>query len=96
MYLSEVHRIVTYLHFHTLNTSFIWVSNNNLLVQPQVWIRRNDYHILTRGKTNYITDRRFQVLHQADSSEWTLQIRPVQADDDGTYECQVGPEGGGG
>ena len=55
----------------------------------QVWIRRKDYHILTGGKANYIKDQRFQVLHQSDSSEWTLQIRFVQAADQGTYECQV-------
>ncbi|XP_043212551.1 zwei Ig domain protein zig-8-like [Amphibalanus amphitrite] len=54
-----------------------------------VWIRRKDYHILTGGKANYITDQRFQVLHKADTTEWTLQIRFVEAGDHGTYECQV-------
>ena len=57
---------------------------------PQVWIRRKDYHILTGGKANYITDQRFQVLFNHANQDWSLQIKFVTLSDNGTYECQVG------
>ncbi|KAF0292129.1 hypothetical protein FJT64_009829 [Amphibalanus amphitrite] len=56
-----------------------------------VWIRRKDYHILTGGKANYITDQRFQVLFNHANQDWSLQIKFVTMTDNGTYECQVGP-----
>ncbi|XP_037092133.1 lachesin-like [Pollicipes pollicipes] len=54
-----------------------------------VWVRRKDYHILTGGKVNYITDKRFQGLFDPDTADWTLQIKCVTTSDNGTYECQV-------
>jgi hypothetical protein len=64
-----------------------------------------DWHILTSGLLTYTADARFRVKHQSqpvqpppsasivpsrpDVSEWTLEIKFLQARDEGTYYCQV-------
>lgn len=56
------------------------------------WIRPVDAHILTVDQDIFISDARFSAIHQKNSSTWTLQIKSVQADDAGKYECQVSTE----
>lgn len=52
------------------------------------WIRRRDSHILSVDRTMFIPDERFQaILGEADT--WTLQVKYVQARDEGEYECQI-------
>ncbi|KAF2360582.1 Immunoglobulin V-set domain [Trinorchestia longiramus] len=52
------------------------------------WIRRWDWHILTAGVFTYTNDDRFVVLHKDGTNDWTLQIKFLQTQDNGTYECQ--------
>ena len=40
----------------------------------------------------YTKDERFQILHTDGSSEWVLQIKYVELEDAGQYECQVEPK----
>ena len=56
------------------------------------WIRSRDSHIISVDQMTFIADERFHVFHDAESGSWSLQIKFVQARDDGTYECQVSSE----
>jgi neurotrimin len=53
------------------------------------WIRASDAHILTVEHEVFISDPRFTAIHQTNSSTWTLQIKSVQPNDAGKYECQI-------
>ena len=52
------------------------------------WIRRRDWHILSVGDSVFTQDARFQ-LHHDDGSKWTLMIKNLNEEDEGTYVCQV-------
>ncbi|XP_015794829.1 lachesin, partial [Tetranychus urticae] len=56
------------------------------------WVRQKDLHILTVGRYTYTSDQRFTCIHLDDSDDWTLEIKYVQKDDAGIYECQVSTE----
>ena len=53
------------------------------------WVRYRDTSLLSVGKFVYISDRRFKVLHEVNSSDWFLVIKSVTYNDEGIYECQV-------
>ncbi|XP_017761186.1 PREDICTED: neurotrimin-like [Eufriesea mexicana] len=53
------------------------------------WIRRRDSHILSVDKVMFIPDERFQALYVESTETWTLQVKYVQARDEGEYECQI-------
>ncbi|XP_049832334.1 lachesin-like isoform X2 [Schistocerca gregaria] len=53
------------------------------------WIRRKDYQLLTVGLATYSSDSRFQIVHARHLQSWALQIKFVQPQDAGWYECQV-------
>uniref|UniRef100_T1JPL2 Ig-like domain-containing protein n=1 Tax=Tetranychus urticae TaxID=32264 RepID=T1JPL2_TETUR len=44
------------------------------------------------GRYTYTSDQRFTCIHLDDSDDWTLEIKYVQKDDAGIYECQVSTE----
>ena len=50
---------------------------------------RKDYHLLTVGNQAYSSDSRIGVKVAPDGSDWVLNIRFVEPQDEGTYECQV-------
>jgi len=52
-------------------------------------VRKGDGHLLSVGDDTFINDNRFQARRIEASETWTLQIRSVQMDDAGEYECQV-------
>ncbi|XP_053202818.1 uncharacterized protein LOC128387618 [Panonychus citri] len=56
------------------------------------WVRQKDLHILTVGRYTYTSDQRFTCVHLDDSDDWTLEIKYIQKDDAGIYECQVSTE----
>lgn len=56
------------------------------------WVRQKDLHIISAGPYVYTTDERFQPKHKEDSEEWFLEIKYVQQEDAGTYECQISTE----
>lgn len=56
------------------------------------WIRSRDSHILTVDRYTFIADERFQAWHEPATETWTLQVKYVQARDEGRYECQVSTE----
>lgn len=56
------------------------------------WVRVRDDHILTVNRMTFITDDRFQSYYSEANGVWTLQIKYVQARDEGIYECQVGQQ----
>ncbi|XP_011310822.1 lachesin [Fopius arisanus] len=56
------------------------------------WIRRRDAHILSVDRIMFIADERFQTIYVDGSDTWTLQIKYVQARDEGEYECQISTE----
>lgn len=53
------------------------------------YVRQRDLHILTVGRYTYTSDQRFTCIHLDDSDDWTLEIKYVQKDDAGVYECAV-------
>jgi len=53
------------------------------------WIRHRDILLLAIGRYTYTSDYRFKAIHKLMSEDYLLQIRPVQMDDAGLYECQV-------
>lgn len=59
------------------------------VTQKVSWIRRRDSHILSVDRTMFIPDERFQALFVDASDTWTLQVKYVQARDEGEYECQI-------
>ena len=58
------------------------------------WIRRRDFHVISSGVNVYSNDKRFSVLHDTNSHDWTLQLRHVTDTDKGMYECQVSTDTG--
>ncbi|XP_052121916.1 uncharacterized protein LOC113208408 [Frankliniella occidentalis] len=56
------------------------------------WIRKRDAHILTVDHYTFIADERFQSFIVEGTETWTLQVKYVQARDQGEYECQVSTE----
>lgn len=62
----------------------------NLVGQKTVsWVRYRDVSLLAVGKFVYISDDRFRILHERNSSDWFLVIKSVTYKDEGIYECQV-------
>uniref|UniRef100_A0A6A7G031 Limbic system-associated membrane protein n=1 Tax=Hirondellea gigas TaxID=1518452 RepID=A0A6A7G031_9CRUS len=76
---------------HGSNT-FLLCMIHNLSNQSVSWIRSRDSHIISVDQMTFIADERFHVFHEPSSGSWSLQIKFVQARDDGTYECQVSSE----
>ncbi|XP_046429428.1 neurotrimin isoform X2 [Neodiprion pinetum] len=63
---------------------------NKTMTPLQVsWVRHRDIHLLTVGRYTYTSDQRFRAIHQAQTDDWTLQIKYPQHRDSGIYECQV-------
>ena len=56
------------------------------------WVRYQDTSLIAVGKFVYISDNRFKVLHEVNSSDWFLVIKSVTYNDEGIYECQVNSE----
>ncbi|KAF2365180.1 Immunoglobulin I-set [Trinorchestia longiramus] len=56
------------------------------------WVRIIDSHILTVDRYTFISDSRFTARFDVSSQTWTLQIKFVNDEDAGTYECQVSTE----
>ena len=65
----------------------------NIALYLQVsWVRHRDVSLIAVGKFVYISDKRFRVLHESNSSDWILTIKSVTYKDQGIYECQVTSE----
>ena len=56
------------------------------------WLRRPQLTVLSSGSTLFSSSPRLRLLHFKGSPDWTLQIGPLVAEDEGTYECQVNTE----
>ncbi|RWR99863.1 Down syndrome cell adhesion molecule-like protein, partial [Dinothrombium tinctorium] len=56
------------------------------------WVRQRDLHILTVGRYTYTSDQRFTCIHLDNTDDWTLEIKYVQKEDAGVYECQISTE----
>lgn len=55
-------------------------------------MRKKDAHILSVDRVMFIADERFQAILGDGSETWTLQVKYVQARDEGDYECQISTE----
>ncbi|XP_020281043.1 zwei Ig domain protein zig-8-like [Pseudomyrmex gracilis] len=73
-------------------TAFLHCRVHQLGDKEVSWMRKRDMHILSAGRIMYTSDLRFQVIHQDNSENWTLQIKSPQERDSGVYECQVSTE----
>ncbi|XP_023334434.1 uncharacterized protein LOC111705953 [Eurytemora carolleeae] len=62
---------------------------NNENKNPVSWIRLRDWHILTTDQSTFTNDERFHVIHQPQTSDWTLAIKFITKRDEGVYVCQV-------
>jgi len=81
-----------HLDNHTVqlgDIAFLPCTIKNLGNRSVSWIRVADAHILTVDHEVFISDPRFSAIHQTNSSTWTLQIKSVQPNDAGKYECQI-------
>ncbi|XP_015604174.1 cell adhesion molecule 4 [Cephus cinctus] len=56
------------------------------------WVRSRDAHIISVDRTMFIEDERFQAIFSDAQDTWTLQVKYVQARDEGEYECQISTE----
>lgn len=56
------------------------------------WVRKKDSHILSVDRSMFIADDRFQSIFVEHTDTWKLQIKYVQAKDEGEYECQISTE----
>ncbi|XP_076317264.1 zwei Ig domain protein zig-8-like [Tachypleus tridentatus] len=70
-------------------TAYLHCVVNNLGDKTVSWIRRKDFHVLTVGSDTYIADDRFQAVLIQTAKDWVLQIKFIQLNDAGLYECQV-------
>ena len=68
---------------------YFYIIKKKLFIFQVSWVRYRDTSLLSVGKFVYISDRRFKVLHEVNSSDWFLVIKSVTYDDQGIYECQV-------
>ena len=53
-------------------------------------MRLADTYIVAVGKVVFHDEEKFKILHHTRSGSWTLQIRDVEPEDAGAYECQIG------
>lgn len=53
------------------------------------WVRHKDVQILSVGGRIFTSDPRFSSIHSEDEGRYTLVIKRVRPDDQGTYECQI-------
>ena len=56
------------------------------------WVRNRDAHILSVDRYTFIADKRFNTWYESTTQTWTLQLKFVEAEDAGRYECQVSSE----
>ena len=75
----------SYKLFDRLKTCF---STLQMTLQVS-WVRHRDVHLLTIGRYTYTNDQRFRPIHNAQTDDWTLEIKYPQLRDSGYYECQV-------
>ncbi|XP_065079024.1 zwei Ig domain protein zig-8-like [Ochlerotatus camptorhynchus] len=70
-------------------TAYLNCRVKNLGNKTVSWVRHRDIHLLTVGRFTYTSDQRFQSVHNAQTDDWSLQIRYPQKRDTGVYECQI-------
>ncbi|XP_026673022.1 uncharacterized protein LOC108629210 [Ceratina calcarata] len=82
----------TYLNCRVKNlgnkTVVVYAKANHMTLQVS-WVRHRDVHLLTLGRYTYTNDQRFRPIHNAQTDDWTLEIKYPQIRDSGFYECQV-------
>lgn len=66
----------------------IWCFNSNVFL-PLMTYAMSIIIIHQVGRYTYTSDQRFTCIHLDDSDDWTLEIKYVQKDDAGVYECQA-------
>ena len=71
---------------NTVYMRFLRLFNSSFQVS---WVRYRDTSLIAVGKFVYISDDRFKVLHERNSTDWFLAIKSVTYKDEGVYECQV-------
>lgn len=59
-----------------------------------IWAKKNRDHptdnlFLAMDSTLIVNDPRFELVHVANSSTYTLKIRDIRVSDTGIYECQI-------
>uniref|UniRef100_A0A182JA51 Ig-like domain-containing protein n=1 Tax=Anopheles atroparvus TaxID=41427 RepID=A0A182JA51_ANOAO len=70
-------------------TAFLTCRVENLAQYSISWVRHHDLHILAINWDTFISDERFQALHNKQTEEWTLKIKRTRRKDTGIYECQI-------
>ncbi|KFB48649.1 hypothetical protein ZHAS_00016642 [Anopheles sinensis] len=70
-------------------TVFLTCRVENLAQYSISWVRHHDLHILAINSDTFISDERFQALHNKQTEEWTLKIKRTRRKDTGIYECQI-------
>ncbi|XP_058123484.1 uncharacterized protein LOC131294641 [Anopheles ziemanni] len=70
-------------------TAFLTCRVENLAQYSISWVRHHDLHILAINSDAFISDERFQALHNKQTEEWTLKIKRTRRKDTGIYECQI-------
>ena len=68
-------------------TAFLECHVEGLGNESVSWVRRRDKHILAVDMELFIFDPRLAILQSKD--RWTLSLRNVVEEDEGTYQCQV-------
>lgn len=77
----------------TINRLYFNLQLRRFMNKPVSWVRIRDEHILTVDQTTFIGDQRFESIYRPDKDfAWSMQIKYVQRQDEGWYECQVSTE----
>ncbi|XP_032289822.1 mucin-22 isoform X2 [Drosophila virilis] len=75
------------------NHAYMPCQIHRLSEKPVSWVRLRDGHIISVDESTFIADERFQSIYQEENDyTWSLQIKYVDVNDAGWYECQMATE----
>lgn len=75
--------------YHKGERAILYCSVKNLGTKTISWRRANETSFLTIGTLTLTADKRFEVAHTEESTDWNLMIANLSTEDSGAYECQI-------
>lgn len=75
--------------YHKGERAILYCSVKHLGTKTVSWRKANETYFLTIGTVILTDDKRFEVAHTEESTDWNLMISNVSTADSGAYECQI-------